>query len=159
MRPTLSLLVLLAACAPAPANPPSPPDPAALKTAMDAIRTDYMRLVAAADAAGVAALYTEDAAIDLWGAPKMRGRAEIEAGTKAAFAIQKPVSLEIVATQTSGVAPGVAVEGGTWHGIDSVSGKLLHSWGRWITGAMQDSTGAWKLTYLMAFPDSQKTDK
>jgi len=159
MRPTLSLLALLAACAPPPAAPPSPPDPTAVKTAMESIRTEYMRLTAAADAAGIAALYTADGAIDFFGAPKMRGRAEIEAGAKAAYAIQKPVRLEIVANQTNAVAPGVATEGGTWHGMDSVSGKLLHSWGRWISAARQDSTGAWKLTYLMAFPDSQKTDK
>jgi len=159
MRPTLSLLALLAACAPAPANPPSAPDPAALKTAMDSIRTEYMRLAAAADATGIAALYTEDAAIDFFGAPKMRGRAEIEAGTKAAFSMQKPVMLEIVATQTSAIAPGLATELGRFHGMDSVSGKVLHSWGRWISSARQDSTGAWKLAYLMAFPDSQKTDK
>ncbi len=159
MRSTLSLLALLAACAPAPANPPSPPDPAVLKTTMDSIRTEYMRLSAASDAAGIAALYAADGAIDFFGAPKMRGRAEIEAGTKTAFSVQKPVRLEIVPTQTSAIAPGLAVELGSWHGMDSVSGKLLHSWGRWISSARQDSTGAWKLAYLMAFPDSQKTDK
>lgn len=157
--PALPLLALLAACAPKPAEPPAAPDPIAIKASMDSLRAEYGRLNNAADAAGLAAMYTEDGAIDLYGAPKMRGRAGIEAGLKTGFAAQKPVMLEIVALQTNPVSPAIVGELGTYHAMDSVASKVMHSWGRWITSASKDSSGAWKLKYLMAFPDSQKTDK
>ena len=113
----------------------------------------------AGDAAGIAALYSEAGAVDYYGAPPMRGQAGIEAGLKAGFAIQQPVFLEIVAARTTPVGDSRVGELGTYHSADRLNGKLVHSWGRWVTSAAKDSAGVWRLNYLMAFPDSQKTDK
>ncbi len=167
MRQTglLSFAVLaVAACAPKPAEPPAAAalatvDQAAVKPAMDSIRAQYMRLQAAGDAAGIAGLFTPDGAIDFFEAPPMRGRAAIEAGLKAGFGMRKPISLEIVATATNAVNPSTATELGTYHEMDSVKGKTYHAWGRWVTSDVRDSTGVWRLSYLMAFPDSTRQDK
>lgn len=154
----------LAGCSPKPPEPPPAPpaatvDQAAIKTALDSVRARYMRLQTAGDAVGVAALYTPDGVIDFFGAPRMQGRAGIEAGLRGAYSMQKPVVLEIVAANTRAPNATTAAEIGTYHEMDSVKGKMFHGWGRYVMSAAKDSTGAWKLSYLMAFPDSTRTDK
>jgi hypothetical protein len=166
MRHALALpaaALLLAGCAPKPAEQqaaaPAAVDSAAVKTGLDSLRAEYMRRFAAGDAAGIAGLYLAAGNFDFYGAPKMRGRAGIEAGLKAAFVAQKPISVDIVATATNARTNSDASEIGTYHEMDNVKGKTFHAWGRWVTSAAKDSTGAWRLAYLMAFPDSTKTDK
>lgn len=159
----LSCFVFLAAaCTPKPVDQAmagAAIDTAAVKVALDSARAQYMQRYAAADAAGIAALYSDAGAIDFYGAPPMRGKAGIEAGLKAGFDIQKPVMLEIVSQMTVPIGNSRAAERGTYHTMDSLNGKAVHAWGRWVTSAARDSTGAWRLNYLMAFPDSTKTDK
>ena len=36
----------------------------------------------------------------------------------------------------------LATEIGTYHEMDSVNGMTYHAWGRWVTSAAMDSTGA-----------------
>jgi ketosteroid isomerase-like protein len=163
-RPSSALILLLiaAACTPNPVDQAvasAAVDTAAIKGALDAVRAEYMRLYAARDAAGIAALYSEAGSIDFYGAPPMRGKAGIEAGLNAGFAVQKPVSLEIISQMTVPINDARAGERGIYHTVDSLNGKAAHAWGRWVSSAGKDSTGAWRLNYLMAFPDSQKTDK
>jgi hypothetical protein len=161
-RPTWSaapLLVVLAACTPG--DRPSVAvsvDTVAVVAALDSLRGEYMRRYAAGDAAGMAAMYSEAGGIDFYGAPPMRGRAGIEAGLATGFAVQKPVLLQIVAQMTLPIGDSRVAERGTYHTMDSLNGKGFHSWGRWISSGAKDSSGAWRLNYLMAFPDSQKTD-
>lgn len=138
---------------------PATVDTAATKAALDGLRAQYMSRYAAGDAAGVAALYSEAGVIDFQGAPQMMGPAGIEAGLKAGFAVEKPVSLEIVSLLTVPIGDARAAERGTYHATGSLNGKTVHAWGRWVSSGVKDSTGAWRLNYLMAFPDSTKTDK
>ena len=157
-----SLLFIAAACAPRPVDQAAAGavvDTAAIKVALDSVRGQYMRFYAARDAAGIAALYSEAGGIDFYGAPPMRGKAGIEAGLNAGFAVQKPVLLEIVAMRTTPIGDARVGELGTYHTMDSLNGKAVHAWGRFVTSGAKDSTGAWRLNYLMAFPDSTKTDK
>lgn len=157
-----SLLFFFAACTPAPVDQAAAPgmvDTAATKAALDGLRAQYMSRYAAGDAAGLAALYNENGTIDFQGAPQMVGPAGIEAGLKAGFAVEKPVSLEIVSAMTVPLDDSRAVERGTYHSTGSLNGKAVHNWGRWASSGSRDSTGAWRLNYLMAFPDSTKTDK
>ncbi|HEU5217436.1 MAG TPA: nuclear transport factor 2 family protein [Gemmatimonadales bacterium] len=156
---SLPLLALLAAGTPRLAAQATPPAPVADSAGIAATRGNYSRLFAAGDAAGLAALYTEDATLDLFGAPRMRGRAAIEAGIKAAFGMQKPISLEITSTRLTPVDASAAAELGTYHQMDSVKTGILHSWGRYVSSMRRDSTGTWRLAYLMGFPDSTKTTK
>lgn len=158
----LSCFVILAGCTPKPADQAAAPavvDTAAIKGALDALRAEYMRLYAAADAAGLAGLYSESGAIDFQSAPPMRGRAGIETGLKAGFTLQKPGMLEIVALRTTPIGDSRAGELGTYHTMDSLKGKAVHAWGRWVSSAAKDSVGTWRLNYLMAFPDSTKPAK
>jgi ketosteroid isomerase-like protein len=160
---TLSLfLIVAAACTPAAVDQAAAPgmvDTAATKAAMDGLRAQYMSRYAAGDAAGLAALYNENGTIDFRGAPQMVGPAGIEAGLKAGFGIEKPGTLEIVSQMTVPIDDSRAVERGTYHSTGTLNGKTVHNWGRWASSGAKDSTGAWRLNYLMAFADSTKTDK
>ena len=159
MRHTISLLALLAAGAPTLAAQTVPSAPVVDSASLAMIRGKYMKLFAAGDATGLAALFTADGGIDAFAAPRMRGRAQIEAGLKAGFGMQQPVSLDIVPLRFAPASNSLTAELGTYHETDTVKGKTVHYWGRYVTSAAKDSTGAWKLKYLMAFPDSTKTAK
>jgi ketosteroid isomerase-like protein len=123
------------------------------------VRNSYMKLFASADAAGLSGLFAPNGTIDQFGAPRMKGRAEIEAGFKAAFGMQQPKSLEIVPLRLTPATASLAAEIGTYHQMDTLKGKTVHAWGRYVVSLTKDSTGTWRLGYLMGFPDSVKTDK
>lgn len=124
-----------------------------------AVRSSYMRLYAAGDAAGLAALFAPDGTVDELGAPRMKGQAQIEAGLKGAFAMQAPKSLEIVPLSVTEASSALAGEIGTYHQMDTAKGKTVHTWGRYVVSAAKDTAGTWHLHYLMGFPDSTRTDK
>lgn len=154
-------LMALAACAPKPAEPAAeaPVDQAAVRTELDALRAQYRDVQLAGNAAGTAALFAETAAVDFHGAPPMRGRAAIEAGMAASYGLGTWEAVEISAEQTMARTNANATEVGTYHNAQRINGKLTHNWGRWAGGSAKDSTGAWRLNYLIAFPDSTKVDK
>lgn len=156
---SLPLLALLAAGAPRLAGQAAPAALVVDSAGIAAVRGSYMRLFAAGDAAGLAALFTADGTNDQFGAPRMKGRAQIEAGLKAAFGMQAPKSLEIVPLQITPAGNSLAAEIGTYHEMDTAKGKTVHQWGRYVVSIAKDSAGAWRLGYLMGFPDSVKTDK
>jgi ketosteroid isomerase-like protein len=118
-----------------------------------------MRLFAAADAAGLAGLFTSDGTVDQFGVPRMKGRTQIEAGFKTAFGVQQPKSLDIVPLRLTPATPNLVGEIGTYHEMDVLKGKTVHVWGGNVVSIAKDSTGAWRLGYVMGFPDSTKTDK
>ncbi|NOT08388.1 MAG: SnoaL-like domain-containing protein [Gemmatimonadales bacterium] len=155
-----ALLLALAACAPATPAPmaEAPVDQAAIKAELDVVRAAYAQAEMAGDAAAVAGMYVEDGAIDFYGAPPMRGRAAIQAGMGQLYSTGKFEVVEIVGEVTRARIATAATETGTYHNAQRVNGKLTHAWGRWASGAVKDSTG-WKVTYLIGFPDSTKTDK
>ena len=160
MRPihALPLLALMLAAG-APRVAAQGVDTTAVKAAIAATRDSYMRLYAAGDASGLAGHYATNAVVDLFGAPRMKGRAQIEAGIKAGFGMQKPVSLQINPVRTLPASGSLASEIGTYHQTDNANGKTVHTWGRFVISIGKDSTGAWRLNYLMSFPDSTRTDK
>jgi len=161
MRPTisLSLAVVLMTGAAHLAAQGVPAAPLKDIPGLAATRASYMRLYAAGDAAGLAMLFSPDATVDEFGAPRMKGRAQIEAGLKAAFGMQTPKLLEIVPVSVTETSSTVAAEGGTYHQMDTAKGKAVHIWGRYVISAAKDTAGTWHLQYLMGFPDSTKTDK
>ena len=152
--------LVLGACAqPAPAPTVVAVDSAAVRTGLDSLRARYERAETAGDAAAVAAIYTETGAIDLMGAPPLRGRAGILEGVKATYAANKPEVLHISVTNTDVRSNESATEIGTYHQAMMVAGKRTQAWGRWVSAGVKTASGEWQLTYLMAFPDSTKTDK
>jgi uncharacterized protein (TIGR02246 family) len=156
---SLPLLALLAAGVPRLSAQGISTTPGVDSAGIAVVRNSYMKLFAAADVAGLAGLFTPDGTIDQFGAPRMKGRAAIEAGFKAAFGMQQPKSLEIVPLRITPATASLAAEIGTYHEMNTLKGKTVHAWGRYVVSLAKDSTGAWHLGYVMGFPDSTKTDK
>jgi len=113
----------------------------------------------AGDASSVAALYTDDATLDAYGAPRSHGRAAIEAGLKAEYGMRKFTLSEATPVATTVRTNTDGSEIGTYHDMFDAGGKKNHEWGRYVVGFTKGTDGKWRLTYLMAFPDSTKTDK
>lgn len=160
----IALLTLTAAVAAA-CTPKSEPaggaamaavDTAAAKPGIDSLRTRYGRLQMAGDAAGVAALYTDDATLDIYGIPRAKGRAAIEATLKGDFGMRKYTLSEVTPIVTTVRTNTDGSEIGTYHDMHDANGKKDHEWGRYVVGFSKGTDGNWRLTYIMAFPDSIK---
>lgn len=162
-HPTIPALALLlsAACTPKPADSGATAavDTAAFKTSLDSLRTRYIALRTAGDATGLAGLYTEDAGVDQFGLPRLRGRAAIEAAFKADYAVRKYPVLEIMPINAMARTNTDGSEIGTYHEMSDSSGTKVHAWGRYLVAFSKDSVGQWRLQYLIGFPDSTKVEK
>ncbi len=88
----VAALVLLAGCAQkAPVAPP-PPDAAAIQAELTATMERFMAPLESKDSAGFASFYTEDATWVLSNASTFKGRAEIEKGATAFFAMFESIT-------------------------------------------------------------------
>jgi uncharacterized protein (TIGR02246 family) len=134
-------------------------DTVAARAGIDSLRASYSRAEMAGDAAALGQLYTEDATLDMYGAPRTKGRTGIEAGLAADFAARKyPVS-EITPIAVNVRANDAGSEIGTYHVMHDVNGAMDHEWGRYVAGFEKGADGKWRLDYLMFFPDSTKAEK
>lgn len=152
-------VILSAACSPAEqpqAAAPAAPDTMAVRASLGVLFDRYDQAVIAGDAAGVAPLYRDDATIVVYGIPELRGRAAIEAWYTAALGMLKVPAHEIVLSTVAASAPGLATGLGTYSETVDSAGTRTASWGRWVGSFVQDSTGQWRIAFLMAFPDSLK---
>jgi ketosteroid isomerase-like protein len=154
-------LLLAAACTPKPADSGATAvvDTAAFKTGLDSLRTHYIAARTAGDPSALAALYTEDAGVDQYGLPRLRGRAAIEAAFKADYATRKYTVLEIMPLSSEARTNTEGSEIGTYHEMSDSSGTKGHAWGRYLVAFSKDSTGQWRVQYLIGFPDSTKVEK
>jgi ketosteroid isomerase-like protein len=134
-------------------------DVAAVQAAVDGVRNAYIAAERAGDAAAIAALYFPNGAIDVFGAPAMRGTEAITAGMAAVYAGGKPELVEVMPMPVNARSNADASELGTYHNILPVNGKRTHEWGRYLVAVSKDSSGTWKVSYLMAFADSTKAEK
>lgn len=155
---SLAGLVVLACTKPA-ENTPMAVDTAAGKAGIDSLRASYSRAQLAGDAAALGQLYTETATLDMYGAPRTKGRANIEAGLKADLTARKYTVSQITPTMTSFRTNDAGSEIGTYHDMHDVNGAVDHEWGRYVVGVQKGADGKWRLDYLMFFPDSTKADK
>ena len=152
-------VALAAACSPAEqqqAAAPAAPDTAATRVAIQSLFDDYARLAKAGDVAGLVNLYAANATMNEFGLPTLTGHAAIEAAYTGVFGLLKVGSLTIPVASAMAPAPGLASALGTYAETVDSSGVLTNSWGRWVASFRQDSTGQWKIAFLMAFPDSVK---
>ena len=131
-------------------------DTAAGRAGIDSLRASYSRIQMAGDAAGLAQLYTENATLDMYGVPRTKGRANIEAGLKADLTARKYTLSEITPIETTVRSNDAGSEIGTYHAMHDVNGTMDHEWGRYVVGAVKGADGKWRLDYLMFFPDSTK---
>ena len=157
--PLVALLVA-AACAPKPAEPAAMAtvDTAAVNTELASLRSRYIAARTANDPAALAALYAEDAGVDLYGAPRLRTRASIEAAFKA-DSVRKWTMLDIMPLGMQARTNTDASELGTYHEMTDSLGTKGHAWGRYLVAFHKDTDGQWRVVYLIGFPDSTKVDK
>ena len=157
----IPVLLLAAACTSA-ADAPSPAaavDPAAALRGLDDLRTRYIALNTAGDAAGLAALHADSAGVDILGVPRLRSRSAIQAAFAADFAARKFTLTEITPLSRTVRTDAEATEIGTYHNMFTVNGVGTHEWGRYVGAFMKRADGQWEIGYLMAFADSTKVDK
>jgi len=133
-------------------------DTAAAKMGIDSLRARFIRMQLAGDT-GIVNLYTDDATIDQYGAPRTKGKAAIAAAIKMDFGMRKYTVSEINPIATNVRTNSDGSEIGTYHGMHDVKGKKDHEWGRYVVGFAKGTDGNWRLSYLMAFPDSTKAEK
>ncbi len=132
-------------------------DSAAVMAGTDSLRSSYSRLQLAGDAAGLAQLFTEDATLDVYGMPRAKGRAAIQAGLGADP--RKFSASDIMPIATFPISNEAASQIGTYHDMFDLNGTMTHEWGRYVVGIDKGTDGKWRLGYLMAFPDSTKVEK
>jgi uncharacterized protein (TIGR02246 family) len=155
---TFAALAGLAACAPreGATGGAMALDTAAVKSGVDSTRARYSRMDLAGDASMASQLFTEDATLDLYGVPRTKGRAGIEAVLKADFGTRKFTRSDITPIQIFYLSNASASEIGTYHAMFEAGGATNHEWGRYVVGLAKGTDGLWRLDYLMAFPDSTK---
>jgi ketosteroid isomerase-like protein len=152
-------VALAAACSPAErqqAAAPAPPDTAATRAAIQSLLDDYAMAAKAADVAGVVNLYTDNATMVEYGLPSLTGHAAMEAAYTGVFGLLKIMNVTIPVTSAMVPGPGLASALGTYSETLDSAGTVSEMWGRWAGSFVQDSTGQWRITFLMAFPDSVK---
>jgi hypothetical protein len=152
---------LLAACAPKGGAPAAAAavDTAAALAGIDSTKTTYSALQIAGDATGIAGLFDENAALDIYGVPRTMGRANIEAAMKGLYGMRKYSVTDINPSQTTVRTNNDGSQIGTYHDMYEEKGVKTHEWGRFVVGLGKGTDGTWRLSYLMAFPDSIKVEK
>ena len=158
--PILIPVLLLAAACRSGADAPSPAaaavDTAAALRGLDELRTRYIALNTAGDAAGLAALHADSAGVDILGVPRLRNRSAIQTAFAADFAARKFTLTEITPLSRTVRTDAEATEIGTYHNMFTMNGVGTHEWGRYVGAFAKRADGQWEIAYLMAFADSTK---
>ena len=118
-------------------------DPAAARQAIEEGTASWETAALASDAAALAALYAEDAVLLAPGAPRMSGRAEIEAGFAEMLSAAPFTAIEIVTDGVDVSASGDLAYGyGTWTSTNTVDGEPFDDTGNW-TSIHENRDGQW----------------
>ncbi len=154
-----AIAAALVACAqPAPeqaATPPAPPDSAALRVTLVAMSEQMKTAYLAGDAAAIAGHFTEDARAEYAGFPSAAGRAAIQSTYEAYFQANKLTVAEWTFGDVNPLTDEVATAGGTYHSYAPAS-KPAHGWWRWAAAYRKGADGQYRMSYVIAFPDSTK---
>lgn len=134
-------------------------DTAMVKAAGDSLRTHFIARQLAGDASGLAGLFSEQGGVDLYGAPRVRGRAALEGFFKADLGARTYTLAEITPVSFQARSNMDGSEVGTYHDMHDAKGKKDHEWGRYLVAYAKGADGQWRLDYLIAFPDSVKVAK
>jgi len=140
------LLLTLAGCAPPAKAPEAPVDPAALRDAIQAREKEWSAAYLAGNAAGVAALYTEDGATVPPSGDWFRGRDGITKTMQAQFDTVAVTAREDI---TDEVIPAgeYAVEIGhySYQGTSKTDKSPRSASGRYMVLWRKDADGVWRL--------------
>jgi ketosteroid isomerase-like protein len=156
-------LLLAGACTPQPQTPAAATtatvDTAIVRQGLDSLRVRYIALQTGGDATGLAGLFTETGGVDIYGLPRLRGRAAIETAFKGNFAARKYTLTQLMPISMNARTNDAASEIGTYHDMHDVKGAKDHEWGRYLAAFGKGADGQWRRVYLIAFPDSTKAEK
>lgn len=145
---SLTLLLAAAACAPpAKATETPPVDPVALKDAIQAREKEWSAAFLAGNAAGVAALYSEDAVSIQPAGDSWSGRAAIEKGEQAQLDTLAVTAREDIAEEVISVGANFAVEVGhySYQATSKTNKQPRASSGRYMVLWRKDADGVWRL--------------
>ncbi|MBM4187779.1 MAG: hypothetical protein FJ206_10775 [Gemmatimonadetes bacterium] len=165
MSPRLAIvLAATAACAQA-AEPPPAATATVDSAAVVAAARDAVTRTGAAEVAGnateYAAQFLTSARIDYPGLPALIGRPAIEAAATAFFAERDHSVVTQTPTSTTAAEAGLAYEMGTYLSTYTTKGSpaAMTEFGRYAAAIVKDGDGQWRLSYMMAFPDSTRPAK
>jgi len=139
---------------PAMAQTTAKPDTAAVRAAVNAASAKLNAAYLAGDAAAVAGLFTEDARAEYAGFPSAKGRAAIQSTYDTYFNSNKLTVAETTIMEVTALTPDLVTAGGTYHSFGN--GKPKHAWWRWAAAYRKGADGEYRISYIMAFPDSTK---
>lgn len=144
--PSVLLLLTLAGCA-APAPKAAPVDVAALKDAIQAREKEWSAGYLAANAAAVAALYTEDAASVPPTGDWQRGRAAIAQGNQIQFDSTTYTARSDSTDEVIDLDANYVLEVGHYSstGTAKADGKPRTSAGRYVVLWRKDADGIWRI--------------
>lgn len=145
-RALLVSLVLGACAAPAP-EPAPPPDAAAVKDAIQAREREWSAAYLKADAAAIAALYTEDAASIPPTGDFHRGRDAIAQDLQSQFDSVTFTAREDITDEVIPLGSDHVFEVGHYNASGSykVGGKARTSSGRYVVLWRKDTDGTWRI--------------
>ena len=130
------------------------PDSATVRAALNATFTRMSAGYLAGDAAAVAGFFTEDARAEYAGFPSAAGRAAIQALYEGYFKANKLTVSETTIGRVNVLTPDLVTAGGTYHAFGN--GTPKHAWWRWAAAYRKGADGEYRISYIMAFPDSTK---
>jgi uncharacterized protein (TIGR02246 family) len=147
---SLALLLTFAGCTPAKAPetpaPPPPPDAAALRDAIQAREKEWSAAYLASNAAGVAALYTEDAATIPASGDWFRGRDAIAKTMQAQFDTVTITAREDITDEVIPAGDYVVEIGHySYQGTSKPGAKPRAASGRYMVLWRKDADGIWRL--------------
>ena len=156
MRTSAILLVALGFgfTHPAESQTAATPDTAAVRAALNANSAKMRDAYLAGDAAGVAASFTDDARAEYAGFPSAKGRAAIQGLYEGYFKANKLTVSDITILDVNVLSDALVTAGGTYHSLGN--GKPKHAWWRWAGAYRKGADGQYRISYIMAFPDSTK---
>ena len=130
------------------------PDSAAVRSSLNAANTRMSASYLSGDAAGVAGFFTDDARAEYAGFPSAVGRAAIQALYEGYFKANKLTASESVIGAVNVLSADLVTAGGTYHAFGN--GTPKHAWWRWAAAYRKGADGEYKISYIMAFPDSTR---
>lgn len=132
------------------------PDTAAVRVALTALNAKLTTAYLAGDAVTIASLFTEDGRAEYAGFPSAAGRAAIQSTYEGYFKANKLKVWESTTQAVNAPSANIASAGGTAHNFGSANGKPLHVWWRWAAAYRKGADGQYRISFVMAFPDSTK---
>lgn len=155
--PGVLLIAAFAACGPRPGPEPSAApavDTAAVQAALAGFWPRWVTAATSGDTAAMGALLADSVRIDAKGFPPILGRAGWVTAFATMLKTSKVDSETITPEQTTVASDELAYQTGDFVETVTADGKTHTEYGRYAAALRKFPDGQWRLSYIMAFPDS-----